>query len=340
MLCTEQGPVLQSCKRSVIPSPRAAKKKVGVVLMELLLALAAGAAGLALLVQAKTLPSESDFKKAKEKLDSNPVDPDANTTVGKYTAFVLGDYSAAMPFLVHSGDKTLRTLAEHELDETAVDTPAKKVGMGDEWVTGAKNFKPLYRMFYDRATQWYAAAWPGLDNVWKEKVRERFKKMLLLPAQTAVKTGLPAGWTALLPNPKVAVDGSIAHNGGKSFRIETLRDKPTESFWVQGPMMVVPKGQATYSVWMATDGTDGAQDRVGLNFYSADGALIAKSQGFIPVDSPFWQRVEVKTEIPKEAVRFRVVMEIGSGKGTIWADDFSLRGADGKEYVDNGSFEK
>jgi len=308
--------------------------------MELLLALAAGAVGLAFLVQAKALPSEADAKKAKDKLDANPVDPDANTVYGKYTAFVLGDYPAAMPYLVHSNDKTLKTLAEHELDESYVATSTQKVGMGDEWVTGAKNFKPIYRSFYDRATQWYAAAWPGLDNLWKDKVRERFKKMLLIATPGQTKVGLPAKWTMLFAAPKVSVDGTIARNGGKSLRIDVVANRTMDSFVVQSPMMLVPKGSVTASVWIATDGTESAQDKLVINFYAGDGALIGKAQGFIPVDSPFWQKVEVKADVPANAVRFLAEIAVASTKGTIWVDDFSLRGADGKEYFENGSFEK
>jgi hypothetical protein len=213
--------------------------------------------------------------------------------------------------------------------------------MGDEWVTAAKNFKPLYRSFYDRASQWYQAAWPGLDGVWKDKVRERLKKMLLLPAPTGNKPGLPAGWEAAVQNPKAMVDGTVAHGGGKSFRVDVSRDKPAVMFWVQSPMMVAPKGAILLSGWFATDGTESPQDRILINWYSADGMMIAKTGGgFLPIDTPSWQKVEVKADVPKEAVRFRVAFDLFSTKGTVWMDDLSVKTADGKEYLNNGSFEK
>ena len=120
----------------------------------------------------------------------------------------------------------------------------------------------------------------------------------------------------------------------------TLDHEFMDSFVVQSPMMLVPKGSVTASVWIATDGTESAQDKLVINFYAGDGALIGKAQGFIPVDSPFWQKVEVKADVPANAVRFLAEIAVASTKGTIWVDDFSLRGADGKEYFENGSFEK
>src|SRR6267142_2580604 len=84
--------------------------------MELLLLGLAGLGGLALLLQQKPLPTKEDAEKAFAVLGKDPTDPDANTVFGKYKAFVIGDYDGAMPYLVHSKDITLKTLAEHELD--------------------------------------------------------------------------------------------------------------------------------------------------------------------------------------------------------------------------------
>lgn len=163
--------------------------------MELLLAALAGLTGLALLVQAKPLPSEDDYIKAKAKLEKDPTDAEASNTVGKYMAFVLGDYPGAMPFLVYSPDKTLKALAEHELDEKNTSTAVQKVGMGDEWVAAAKNFKGLAPAFYDRAAQWYAAAWPGLDTVWKDRSRTQGRKLGASRPPGVARKGMPSGWT-------------------------------------------------------------------------------------------------------------------------------------------------
>src|SRR5579862_9996186 len=113
--------------------------------------------------QTHPLPSEAEFKKAKEQLSSTPDDPDANKIVGKYTAFVLGDYFNALPHLSKSGDKVLKSIADHELDPEHTASNPQKVGMGDEWVLAAKANPPLARLFHDRAAYWYGQAWPLLD---------------------------------------------------------------------------------------------------------------------------------------------------------------------------------
>jgi hypothetical protein len=218
--------------------------------MDLLVGLAglAGLGGLALLLQSKTpLPTELEFKKAQAKLAANPSDAESSTTVGKYVAFVKGNYKDGLPFLAAGSDKALKTLAEHELDPTYTDTPLKKIGMADEWVAAAKNYKPIYRTFYDRATSWYAAAWPDVDGIWKDKLRERLKKLLQVPTPGGVaKPGLPAGWTTLLSTAKEFTDSTVAHVGGKSIRVDMARQKP-DSFWIKSPPFVAPKGPVTFT---------------------------------------------------------------------------------------------
>jgi hypothetical protein len=90
---------------------------------------------------------------------------------------------------------------------------------------------------------------------------------------------------------------------------------------------------------VASDGTDSPKDRLILNWYNNRDEFIARSEPFMPVDSPWWQKVEINVEVPKDAVRFSVAALFFSTKGTIWLDDFSLK-SNGKEMVENGSFEK
>ncbi|MCI0528775.1 MAG: hypothetical protein L0Y56_15155, partial [Nitrospira sp.] len=91
--------------------------------MELLLLGLGGLGVFALLLQQRPLPSQDDVLKALDILDKDASDPNANTVAGKYKAFVLGDYDAGMPFLVKSNDRTLKTLAEHEVDATHTALP-------------------------------------------------------------------------------------------------------------------------------------------------------------------------------------------------------------------------
>jgi len=312
----------------------------GIVLMELILLGLAGLGGLALLLQSKPLPSKEDAEKAFEKLDKDPMDPDANTVFGKYKAFVQGDYDAAMPYLVHSKDTTLKTLAEHELDASHTATAPQKVAMGDEWVAAAKNFKVLSPIFYDRAGQWYAAAWPDLDGPWKEKARQQGKKLAASRPPGAAKK-LPTGWFAdpglagVLP----AVDGTVARTGSYSGKVSPANAKVQNSYSaIKSDLIPVAGKEFEMNCYVLTDGTEGAADRAYVLFFDNANQQIKTEQTFISTDLPFWKRFSIKGQVPKNAVRTQFAIVQNSKQGNIWVDDVSLK-VDGKEILKNGSFE-
>lgn len=315
-------------------------KRKGIVLMELILLGLAGLGGLALLLQQKPLPSKEDAEKAFETLDKNPTDPDANTVFGKYKAFVQGDYDAAMPYLVHSKDATLKTLAEHELDATRTATAAQKVGMGDEWVVAAKKFPALSRIFYDRAAQWYGLAWPDLDAVWKAKVRLQGNKLAASRPPGAAKK-LPTGWVADpgLSGALPTADGTISRTGSYSGKTSPANAKVTNSYSaLKSELMAVAGKELEMSTYVMTDGTEGAADRAYVLFFDQAGSQIQTDQTFIPTDYPFWKRLTIKSNIPKNAVRTQFAVVLNSKQGNLWVDDVSMK-VDGKELLKNGSFE-
>lgn len=307
--------------------------------MEVLIALA-GIGGLAILLAPPSqVPSESDFKKAQEKLTTSPEDPDANLVVGKYMAFVAGDYDGAMAFLIKSQDKTLRQLAEHERAPLYIDTAPKKVGMGDEWVTAAKAFPALFRAFYDRASFFYSSAYPDLDTLWKEKVRERGMKLAASRPAGGPRKNIPAGWVGdpLPPGAKMPVlDGQIAHTGSYSVRMTPADDKVKDS-WSQfkSETIAIPPGrELEFSIYALSSGTENAADRLVLYFVDRNSSSV-----YIPLDTPFWKRLSGKIAIPDGATRVVLGVIQNSKKGTIWVDDASIK-VDGKEVLKNGSFEQ
>lgn len=304
--------------------------------MELLLALA-GLAGLSLLLQSKSpLPSEDEFRKAKDVLDRDPVNPAANTVVGKYLAFVQGDYSAAMPYLVHSADKTLQILAEHELDPMYADSAVKKIGMGDEWVSAARKIPALTAIFYDRAAQWYGAAWPGLDAVWKQKARLQGRKLAVSRPAGGPRKGLPSGWVIDSGKPPV-LDGNVARTGSYSARVFGADDKVAGSS-LRSSMVVMSGAAFDLSAFLLTDETENPGDRIYVQFFDATGRMIGMASTFSTVDIPFWTRVGVRGMIPANAVRAQFGIDSFSKKGATWIDDVSLK-IDGMEVLPNPSFE-
>jgi len=308
--------------------------------MELLLALA-GLGGLVLFLQSKPLPSKADADKASAVLDKDPTDPDANTVVGKYKAFVTGDYDAAMPYLVHSSDKTLKSLAEHELDSTYTQTAAQKVGMADEWVAAAKKFPVLSKIFYDRANQWYVSAWPDLDNAWKQKAREQGKKLSAARPAGIQRKGLPQDWIADpgMAGTPTTLDGSISRAGSYSAKLSPPDEKVKGSYSaIRTDFFPITGKSAEISAYVRTDGTENTNDRLLVHWFDQNGVGIGTAPGVIPLDTPFWNRISVKADPPPTAVRALLYVVQYSRKGNIWLDDVSVK-FDNKEAIKNGSFE-
>lgn len=309
--------------------------------MEVLLALGGIAALAALLSPPSSVPSEADYKKALDKLSTTPGDPDANTVVGKYLAFALGKYDDAMVYLERSGDKTLRTLAEHERAPLYADTPIKKVGMGDEWVAGARAFKPLYRAFYDRASKWYAEAWPDLKNqpLWGDKLRLQLQKIYLVNPTVGAPKNLacPSGWKCPIAETKAGRSQAAPRSGQYSFAITGWKS-PLPAYGAVEQAVDVKPGTYKISGWAVTDGTD-ADDSFLINVQNANGTNLILHPIILTSDKPWWRYVEADLVVPQGGVRMGISVVIGSKQGMIYVDDLSIKGADGKELLKNGSFE-
>lgn len=301
--------------------------------MEILLALA-GITGLALLLAAGPLPSEADFKKAQEKLKTTPEDPDASTVVGKYLAFVQGNFDDGMKFLGKSSDKTLRTLAEHEQAPLYTDTAVKKVGIGDEWVLAAKTFPALSRIFYDRAASWYTKAWPELKDepLWGIKLRDQSLKLSASRPPGMARKGMPSGWK---PDPGTSVDSTIARVGSYSAKVTTA---PKQELILASDSIPVTGKTVNYSGWVRSDGTDSNKDQIYLAWYDKDGQFTGVSSVTAPTDTPFWNYLNGQAKPPADAAFMKVGLNIRSRKGFFWVDDLSVK-VDGKEVLKNGSFE-
>lgn len=309
--------------------------------MEVLLALGGIAALAALLSPPSAVPSEADYKKALEKLQTTPEDPDANTVVGKYLAFALGKYDEAMVHLAKSGDKTLRTLAEHERAPLYADTAVKKVGLGDEWVAAARSYKPIYRAFYDRASVWYGDAWTDLKTqpVWGDKLRQQLQKLYLVNPGTAAPKNLacPSGWKCPIADTKAGRSQAAPRSGQYSFAITGWKS-PLPAYGAVEQAVDVKPGTYKISGWAVTDGTD-ADDSFLVNIQNANGTNLILHPIILMPDKPWWRRVEAELVVPPTGVRMGISVVIGSKQGMIYVDDLSIKGSDGKELLKNPGFE-
>lgn len=308
--------------------------------MELFLGLA-GLLGLSALLQSKALPAEKDYINALAVLNNKKDDPDASLIAGKYKAFVEGDYSAGLPYLSKGSDKILQGLALKEMDPENTSTAPKKVGMGDEWVAATKKYPQLARIFYDHASDWYASAFPQLDIVWKQKVREQGRKLGAARPPGPARKAFPGSWSINNPNDKLVplVDGMIARTGSYSIKMGDKDPKATEMIFASAPISVAGKKVVEISGYALTDGTDNPTDILYANGFDASGTGVLTWAGVIPVDMPVWRKIYIKKDIPDNIVFIRVGAAKRSASGTIWVDDLSVK-VDGMEILKNGSFEE
>lgn len=322
---------------------RVSARSGGFIAMELILLGLAGLGGLALLLQQKPLPSKEDTIRALETLDKNPDDPDANTIAGKYKAFVMGEYEQAMPYLQKSKDPTLKSLADHESSLTFALGPDGQIKLGDEWVAAAKKFPALWRIFYDRATQWYLQAWPNLDGVAKQKLRAQAVKMAASRPPGAARKGFPVGWeedkglAGMLP----VIENQIARTGSYSMRIPSPTDKGAGAYSALKSQTYPVNGKKlNASAYVLTDGTINPTDKISIWFYDEGGNFMpfdVKSSA-IATDTPFWSRHSINADVPPKARSAKFVSQVFSKAGNVWIDDVSVK-VDDREVLKNGSFD-
>lgn len=292
------------------------------------------------------LPSALDAKKAEASLVANPDDPAANLTVGRYLAFVQGDFDKANAYFQKGSDPVLKKLAQDEaVAKDAVDT--EKVKMGDAWVQASGKMPGVYqRLARDRGAQWYTVAWNGLkgEPIWGDKLREQGLRVSQARPQGVTKKVMPKGWTVspLGGGMSPVIDGTIAHSGSTSLKMIPSDPKVPGSFtMLVAEKIPIPQGSKTISIsaYVRTDGTESKADQVFANVFDATGKGIGTVGPKVTEDVPFWKRYEDVQNIPDQAasVQFGVIMN--SRKGNMWVDDVSMT-FDGKtELLKNTSFD-
>jgi NPCBM/NEW2 domain len=146
-------------------------------------------------------------KKAIATLETAPVDPDANLTVGKYNCFAKGDWQHGLPMLALGNDPTLKALGEEEIRGVA--SSEEQAKLGDAWWNAAETQKGAEKkQMQGRAGYWYRKALPGLTGLAKDKVASRQQKL---------QEGLPVYLTDLQAEEvRVAPGKPIAYKGKSS----------------------------------------------------------------------------------------------------------------------------
>lgn len=109
---------------------------------------------------------------ARKKLEENPADPEAMTTMGRFYAFAKGDFDKGMGLLLRGSDETLKKMAEMDTDNT--NDANKIVERADVWWAWAEKETGInQKRGYERARHWYRVALPNLSGFTRQRVLDR-----------------------------------------------------------------------------------------------------------------------------------------------------------------------
>lgn len=130
------------------------------------------------------------FKKVRTALlalSSDPTDPTANLTVGRYRCLVKGDWEAGLPMLALGNHAKLKALALAELKTSR--TPAEEAALGDAWWEWAEaNAGGDAAQIKQHAAQRYRAAAGKLRGLSKVRVEKRLASLRAAAEKLARKS--------------------------------------------------------------------------------------------------------------------------------------------------------
>ena len=118
---------------------------------------------------------------AMAKLLDDPLDGEANATVGRELCFVERHWDEGLPVLAHGDDAALKAVAEMELFKP--EGTLQQVELADRWYElGVKASGVAKEQMIGRSAGWYARALPGLKGMTKERIARRVDELAeLLP---------------------------------------------------------------------------------------------------------------------------------------------------------------
>ena len=146
---------------------------------------------------------EKDWKAiqaANAKLTTNPDDPAANFTVGRWHVIQSGDWKTALPFLTKASDAKWKAAAQ--LERTEPTDATAQVAIGDAWYDIAQSESGVAKTaVLARAGRWYEGAQPNLTSALKKQlVAKRLEEIAPSSTPVALKPSIPA-----VPSPSPSV---------------------------------------------------------------------------------------------------------------------------------------
>lgn len=273
-----------------------------------------------------------EVQKAMKTLEKSPESTSANLVVGSYLA-EKGVWAKAIEHLEKSKNKDISSAikAEEKVEENAYTL----VEIGDAWAKALPKASIARQACFDRMNFFYAKAYEGLDDPWKAKLKEKLYKLYFPKMPGKAFEGRPAGWGGITNQDcGVEVTNKIARDGGSSLRL--YAKKPGASIFLQTPVVSVSKGQKVeVSVWVMSDGTEGAGDGLVWSIASSTEKSLWMHREAIKPDLPVWTLVKAEVESPEESFRVRLDIRVTSPKGSVYIDGISVK-VNGKEGMARG----
>jgi len=135
---------------------------------------------------------------AKERLATQPDDPEANLAFGKFLCFAKGDWHRGLARLARSQDATLGKLAARDVAET--NQPAEQVALGDAWWEAANAESTAARKnILLHAAMWYYRASFQLTGTAKSVAEKRIQQAGL---ETQITNPTDGSILVLIPDGK------------------------------------------------------------------------------------------------------------------------------------------
>src|SRR5262249_44077675 len=120
------------------------------------------------------------MKDAYATLKTNPNDPAANLTVGRYLFIAREDYDEGVKFLAKGADPKLKDAAEKDI-KAGQGGEAEEMAAADAWyaLATAKDVDPIAKpAFQVRAHHWYTEVLPDATGLNKNKAEKRAAELL------------------------------------------------------------------------------------------------------------------------------------------------------------------
>lgn len=280
------------------------------------------------------LVQDPTLERVKKTLAKTPDDSSANLLLGIHYAD-KGKWNLALPHLDKVKNAGIRAAieAEKKLDGNSF----TGVEVGDAWFKALPTAGLARQACFDRMNVHYAAAFEGLDPIWKGNLKERLAR-IYAPSTPAKSAELPKGWGGPVnAKSKVIVSSTRVRSGSGALRFSPPGDGFSSNLIMETSL---PRGTSIeFSGWISSEGSDTAKDSIKYAVLDKDRKSILGKSFIIHPDSFVWSRIGDESAIPSGSFSVRIEVSFESSKGVAWVDDLSIK-VDGKEVLTGGNFER